>query len=129
VLLVLDDATGYEHVRPLLPGTGQSTALITSRQRLIALDDAAVISLDTLPRPDAATLLVRLSRRPELRIDDPVVTELAKLCGDLPLAIGMLARQLHHHPAWTPDSLAAELTAARSRLELMRTENASVAAA
>ena len=115
--------------RPLLPGTGQSTALITSRQRLTALDDATVISLDTLPRPDAATLLVRLSGRPGLRVDDPVVTELAGLCGGLPLALGMLARQLHHHPAWTPASLAAELAAARDRLDLMRTENVSVAAA
>jgi tetratricopeptide (TPR) repeat protein/transcriptional regulator with XRE-family HTH domain len=129
VLLVLDDATGYDHVRPLLPGTGQSTALITSRQRLTALDDATVISLDTLPRSDAATLVVRLSRRPGLHIDDPVVIELAGLCGDLPLAIGMLARQLHHHPAWSPASLAAELAAARDRLDLMSTENVSVAAA
>ena len=61
MLLVLDDAAGYDHVRPLLPGTGESTALITSRQRLTALDDATVISLDTLPSLDAATLLVRLS--------------------------------------------------------------------
>ena len=41
----------------------------------------------------------------------------------------MLARQLHHHPAWTPAGLAAELAAARDRLELMHAENLSVAAA
>ena len=41
----------------------------------------------------------------------------------------MLARQLHHHPAWTAAGLAAELAAARDRLELMRAENLSVAAA
>ena len=28
----------------------------------------------------------------------------------------MLARQLHHHPAWTPADLAADLAAARDRL-------------
>ena len=55
--------------------------------------------------------------------------ELARLCGDLPLAIGMLARQLHHHPVWTPAGLAAELASARDRLDLLRTENVSVAAA
>ena len=48
VLLVLDDAAGHEQVRPLLPGTAGSLVLITSRRRLTALDDAAVISLDTL---------------------------------------------------------------------------------
>jgi len=51
------------------------------------------------------------------------------LCGGLPLAIAILARQLHHHPAWTPAGLAAELAAARDRLDLMRAENVSVAAA
>ncbi len=129
VLLVLDDAAGYDHVRPLLPGTGESKALITSRQRLTALDDATVVSLDTLSRLDAAMLLVRLCCWPGLSVEDPVVTELARLCGDLPLAIGMLARQLHHHPVWTPAGLAAELAAARDRLDLLRTENVSVAAA
>jgi hypothetical protein len=29
------------------------------------------------------------------------VAEITRLCGYLPLAIGMVARQLHHHPAWT----------------------------
>ena len=41
----------------------------------------------------------------------------------------MLARQLRHHPAWTAQELAADLTAARSRLELMQAENLSAAAA
>ena len=41
----------------------------------------------------------------------------------------MLASQLRHHPAWTAADLAAELAAARDRLELMHAENLSVAAA
>ncbi len=57
------------------------------------------------------------------------MAELTRLCGYLPLAIGMVARQLHHHPAWTAAGRAAELAAARDRLELMATENLSVAAA
>ena len=47
---MLDDAAGHEQVRPLLPGTTGCLVLITSRRRLAALEDAAVISLDTLPR-------------------------------------------------------------------------------
>ncbi len=129
VLLVLDDAAGHDQVGPLLPGSGRSTALVTSRQRLTALDDAAVIDLDILPEDDAVGLLVRLSGRTGLHPGEPGVAEIARLCGCLPLAIGMLARQLHHHPAWTPAGLAAELAAARDRLDLMRSENVSVAAA
>jgi tetratricopeptide (TPR) repeat protein/transcriptional regulator with XRE-family HTH domain len=129
VLLVLDDATGHDQIRPLLPGTGGNAALVTSRQRLSALEDAAVIDLDTLPRRDAVSLLVRLSGRDELTAGDPAVADLASQCGDLPLAIGMAARQLHHHPARTPADLITDLTSARNRLDLMRTENVSVAAA
>jgi hypothetical protein len=48
---MLDDAAGHEQVRPLLAGTAGNSMLITSRRRLAALEDAAVISLDTpLPR-------------------------------------------------------------------------------
>ena len=129
VLLVLDDATGHEQVRPLLPGTAGSLVLITSRRRLTALEDASVISLDTLPPEEAADLMARLADRPDIEPGDGGIAEITRLCGYLPLAIGMLARQLHHHPAWTAASLAAELAAARDRLELMHAENLSVAAA
>jgi DNA-binding SARP family transcriptional activator len=129
ILLVLDDAAGHEQVRPLLPGTAGSLVLITSRRRLAGLEDAAVISLDTLAPDEAAALLARLAGRPSLGPGSAGVGEITRLCGYLPLAIGMLARQLHHHPAWTAADLAAELTAARDRLELMRAEDLSVAAA
>ena len=82
-----------------------------------------------MPAGQAAALLVRLAGRPGLRAGDPGVGELTRLCGYLPLAIGMVARQLHHHPAWSAAGRAAELAAAAGRLELMATENLSVAAA
>ena len=129
VLLVLDDATGHEQVRPLLPGSAGSLVLITSRRRLTALEDAAVISLDILSPEEAAELMTRLIGRPGIGPGDSGIAEITRLCGYLPLAIGMLARQLHHHPAWTPAGLAAELAVARDRLELMHAENLSVAAA
>ncbi len=129
LLLILDDAASSEQVRPLLPGAGGSLVLVTSRRHLSALEDATAISLDTLPAGEAAALLVRLAARPGLSPDDAAVGQITRLCGYLPLAIGMVGRQLHHHPAWTAAGLAAELAAARDRLELMATENLSVAAA
>jgi tetratricopeptide (TPR) repeat protein/transcriptional regulator with XRE-family HTH domain len=129
LLLVLDDAASSDQVRPLLPGAGGSLVLVTSRRHLSALDDAVAFSLDTLPADEAAALLVRLAGRGGLSRADPAVVEIARLCGFLPLAIGMVARQLHHHPAWSLAARAAELAAARDRLELMVTENLSVAAA
>ena len=129
VLLLLDDAVNSEQVRALLPGTGGNLVLVTSRQRLTALDDGKVISLDILSPGESVSLMLRLAARPELSHRDRSLTEIARLCGYLPLALGMLARQLHHHPAWTPADLAADLSAARDRLELMSAENLSVAAA
>jgi tetratricopeptide (TPR) repeat protein len=129
LLLLLDDAVGHEQVRPLLPGTAGSLVLVTSRRHLTALEDAQPVSLDTLAPEEAAGLLVRLGARPGLDPGDPAVAEITRLCGGLPLAVGMLARQLHHHPAWTAAEMAAEMAAVRDQLELMQAENLSVTAA
>ena len=129
ILLLLDDAVGHEQVRPLLPGTAGSLVLITSRRRLTALVDAAVVSLDVFPPDEAAALLVRLAGRAGLEAGDTAIREITRLGGHLPLAIGMLASQLRHHPAWTAASLASELADARDRLVMMHAENLSVATA
>lgn len=127
MLIVLDDAARSDQVRPLLPGTAGSLVLITSRRHLTALEDARAVSLDTLPPSDAAELFVRLARS-GLSPGDPAVAEITRLSGYLPVALGMLARQLHHHPGWTAADLAAELAATRHRLELMTNEDVSVTA-
>ena len=43
----------------MLPGTGASLVLVTSRRHLSALEDLAAISLDTLPLAEAAGLLAQ----------------------------------------------------------------------
>jgi tetratricopeptide (TPR) repeat protein/transcriptional regulator with XRE-family HTH domain len=129
LLLILDDAVGSEQIQPLLPGAGGSLVLVTSRRHLSALEDAIAVSLDTLPPEEAAGLLVRLAGRTRLMPGDPGVREITRLCGYLPLAIGLMARQLRHHPAWSAAGRAAELAAAVDRLELIAAENVSVAAA
>jgi tetratricopeptide (TPR) repeat protein len=128
ILLVLDDAAGHEQVVPLLPGTGGSLVLVTSRRHMTALVDARSISLEELSAEQAAELLARLAARPGIDPADPAIGKITELCGYLPLAIGMLARQLYHHRQWTIEELAADLAAATTRLELMRTEDLSVAA-
>ncbi len=128
-LIVLDDAVGHDQVRPLLPGTAGSLVLITSRRHLTALEDAQAISLDVLPPAEAAELMVKLGARPDVRAADPAVADITRMCGYLPLAVGMLARQLHHHRSWTVTGLATSLTEAQDRLGLMHAENLSVAAA
>ncbi len=129
LLLVLDDAVDSEQVRPLLPDAPGTLVLITSQRHLTALDDANAISLDALSPSDAADLLVKLAARPGLDASDAAIDEIGELCGYLPLALGMIARRLHHHPAWTAADMAADLAEARDRLALMHTEDLSVVAA
>ena len=128
LLLLLDDAAGHEQIRPLLPGTASNLVIITSRRRLIALEDTYSVSLDTLPPEEAARLFIQIAARPGLEPGDADVDQIAQLCGCLPLAVGMQARRLHHHPTWTAPDLAADLATAHDRLALMQTENLSVAA-
>ena len=130
ILLVLDDAAGHEQVRPLLPGTAGSLVLVTSRRRLTALEDAAVISLDTLPPDEAAELLARLAARPGIRPGD------ARGRGDhpavrVPAAGDRDARQpaapsprLDRRGSWPPS-----WPRPGTGWQLMHAENLSVAAA
>src|SRR5262249_60993914 len=86
-------------------------------------------SLAPLRGGRGAGLLMRRGGGSGLGTGDRGVAEIPRLGGYLPLAIGMVARQLRHHPAWTAAGRAADLAAAVDRLELMATENLSVAAA
>jgi hypothetical protein len=92
---------------------------VAGRKILLVLDDTAVITLDPMPPAEAATLLARLAARAGIGAAEPAVGDLARLGGYLPLAIGMLASQLRHHPAWTAADLAAVLAGARDRLAVM----------
>ena len=127
-LLLLDDARDSEQVRPLLPGGEAALVLVTSRQQLSILPDAANIFLEILRPAHAASLFVRLVRRPGLRADDARVADVVRLCGYLPLAITMIAGQLKQHRA---RELADLVTALRggSRLSRMASEGLSVAGA
>jgi tetratricopeptide (TPR) repeat protein len=106
ILLMLDNASSPAQIEPLLPGTPGSLVLLTSRSRFTTLAGAHAIPLDTLPPEESAELFIRLAARPVLDVAE--VAQIVRLCGYLPLAIAALARQLHHHPAWTAASLAAD---------------------
>ncbi|GAB2967366.1 ATP-binding protein [Saccharothrix stipae] len=135
VLLVLDDVASAEQVEHLLPPTGGCLALITSRRRLTSLDNAATLTLGTLPPHDGAALFARLSGRKDIAaVADggdaaASVGELVRLAGHLPLAISLLAGRLRHHPSWTVEDLVDDVRTARDRLGETRAENVAVATA
>jgi len=128
-LVILDDAVSSEQVRPLIPGASSSLVIVTSRRRLIDLEDSRAISLEALPVREAALLFVRLADRPDLEASAPEAEAIAQLCGCLPLTIGLQARRLHHHPTWTAADLADDLRAERGRLPLTQLETLPVSSA
>lgn len=129
VLLVLDDALDYEQVEPLLPASAKSAVLITCRHHMPGLFDARTVGLDTLKSQDSVNLLVRLADREDLTKADEHLRAIASLCGDLPLALAMVARQLHHHPAWSAAHVASDLRSAYNRLSIIEGRDSSVTAA
>ncbi len=117
VLLVLDDARDVEQIEPLLPATADCLALVTSRRRLIVLDDAVPLALDIFDPEPAAELFTTLAHRVAVDAEDrAAVARIVQMCGYLPLAITLLAGRLAHHPRWTIAELADEFGAATDRL-------------
>jgi tetratricopeptide (TPR) repeat protein/transcriptional regulator with XRE-family HTH domain len=114
-LIVLDNATGENQVRPLLPANPGCLVLITSRKRLKGLPDAHPVALDVLPEADATALLARIAGADRLSADDRAASEIVALCGRLPLALGMAGALLRHRPAWTAGHLVALLRDQRQR--------------
>ena len=117
VLIVLDDAPDARHIRPLLPGTGGSCVLVTSRDRLIDLEAGHRLDLDVLPDADARALLQRIvgARR---CLDEPeATTRVLDRCAGLPLAIRIAGARLLARPAWRLADLADRLERAESRLD------------
>ncbi|MBY8864003.1 tetratricopeptide repeat protein [Nocardia sp. CA2R105] len=130
VLLVLDDACDHRQIEPLLPASDGCVALVTSRRRLIALDDALPVPLDVLAHAPATKLFATLAHRtPDTDAERAAVTELVEGCGFLPLAIVLLARRLAHHPAWSITYLSSVFAAATDRLAELDVDHRAVRAA
>lgn len=130
ILLLLDDAVSSQQVRPLLPGSGDSCVLVTSRSLLQALNEAKqVIRLDVMPAGDAVKLFIELADRRELKASNSAVTDVVGLCDYLPTAVSLMAGQLSSHPSWTVTDLADAVTTAQNRLAAMQAENISLSAA
>jgi tetratricopeptide (TPR) repeat protein len=121
VLVLLDNASQPEQVRPLLPGNPGCVTVVTSRDALPGLaarDGAVHLDLDLLPLPEAVNLLRALVGA---RVDaEPNAADaLAELCARLPLALRIAAELAATQPDRPLAALAAELAEAGDRLELL----------
>ena len=116
-LVVLDDAAGEEQVRPLLPTTAGSRALVTSRRQLGALVGAARWSIPVLAADDAVALLAAVIGTERAAAEPEAAAAVAALCGNLPLAVCVAAARLSVHPEWTLGDFRRRLADEHSRLD------------
>lgn len=117
VLIILDDVAAASQVLPLLPGTGASALVITSRRRLTDLAGADSVTLDVLDAAEATELLRRVAGIDRVNGDAAAVAEVVDACGNLPLAIRIAASRLVQRPDLTVSDLARRLRDETHRLD------------
>ncbi|MEV6237500.1 BTAD domain-containing putative transcriptional regulator [Lentzea sp. NPDC051838] len=116
MLVVLDNARDVGQVRPLLPGGPGCLVLVTSRDRLgglIARDGARLLAVEVLREPEAVALLTQIVT------ETADMSELARLCAYLPLALRIAAANLVCHPQLTVAAHVAQLSGANRLGELV----------
>ena len=121
MLIVLDNASTVEQVRPLLPGAATCATIVTSRDSLaglVARDGATRLELDLLPLPDAVNLLRDLIG-PRADAHPRAAAELAVRCARLPLALRVAAELAAARGEVALADLVAELGDQRRRLDLL----------
>lgn len=121
LLIVLDNASSADQVRPLLPGTSTSFVLITSRDTLTGLaarEGAHRVQLDRMNADECLRLLRELLGA---RCDaEPVATrQLLRRCARLPLALRIAAERIRSHPQRRVSDLVAELTDEQHALDVL----------
>ncbi|MFI6638136.1 BTAD domain-containing putative transcriptional regulator [Streptomyces sp. NPDC050504] len=127
-VVVLDDVSGPEQLRLLLPGASPSLIIVTSRRGLAGLPGVKPLLLDVLPPADAVAMFRKLTG-PDRATRTQEVTKIVHLCGYLPLAIELAAGRLISRPSWTTAHLLHRLTRGPGRLREIHTGSREIARA
>ncbi|MGW2836624.1 helix-turn-helix domain-containing protein [Streptomyces sp. NPDC001493] len=115
-LVVLDNARDEGQVRPLLPATGRSLVLVTSRRPLTGLEDVERLALSEMTPPEAVELLRRILGEERADAETGAVARVAELCGHLPLALRVAGNWLTVRSGWSVDHLVRRLADEERRL-------------
>jgi tetratricopeptide (TPR) repeat protein len=100
-LVVLDNAADEDQVRPLLPQTRGSVALVTSRRHLEGLDTAVHLPVDVFSPAEAVEFLKHAVAGVEVGQSPDAAARIAARCGYLPLALGLVAGYIRSVRGWT----------------------------
>ncbi len=129
VLVLLDNASDPEQVRPLLPGDPGCLTIVTSRHDLaglVATHGARRVELDLLSAEHAIGLL-RLLVGERAAAEPDACAILAERCCRLPLALRVAAERAAAQPARPLSDLADELSDEHRRLDVLDAGDARAA--
>lgn len=121
VLIVLDNASTVEQVRPLLPGSPGCLVVVTGRDRhagLVAREGAHRLDLDVFTPLESQALLARILGASRVTAERDAAAELATLCAHLPLAMRIAAAHLDGRPHHSVAGYVADLRAGNRLAEL-----------
>lgn len=117
MLIVLDDAIDEEQVRWLLPGSSNCPVLITSRSRLAGLEGTSAVQIDVFSTEQALQLLSRILGDDRIHSEMSSALLLIKQCGNLALALRIVAARLAARPHWPLSKMVARLGDETQRLD------------
>ena len=115
MMVILDDASGEEQVRPLLAALPDAFVVVTARRALAGLDAARHLVLEMLQPKEAQQLLEEIVGA-RVQQDPEAALEIARLCGYLPLGLRVAGAALAARPHWTVPALAQRLRGETSGL-------------
>ncbi|GFJ95578.1 NB-ARC domain-containing protein [Phytohabitans rumicis] len=98
-LVVLDNAAEADQVRPLLADAPGCLTLVTSRRSLTDLIPATHVAVDVFTPDEALRLLFLAVPDVPVGSDPNAPARIARRCGYLPLALGLIAGHIREHPA------------------------------
>jgi DNA-binding SARP family transcriptional activator/Tfp pilus assembly protein PilF len=127
-LVVLDNAAHAAQVRPLLPGSPGCLVVVTSRNEmagLVAVEGAALVTLDVLGPAEAREMLARRLGADRVAAEPEAAEEIVRACACLPLALSIAVGRAAGRPKRPLTELAAELRDARGRLDALEADDAA----
>ncbi|MCQ8187579.1 AfsR/SARP family transcriptional regulator [Streptomyces rugosispiralis] len=126
MLVVLDDAHDAAQVRSLIPGSGGSRLIVTSRDHLADLEGAYTFTVSPLPEDASLELLGGVVGHQRVREEPYAARRIASVCAGLPLALRIAGVRCLAREQWSLDDMAERLTSSGRLLDELRVGDLTV---
>jgi tetratricopeptide (TPR) repeat protein len=129
-VLLLEDAISAAQVKTLLPTSGTSAVLVTTRHTLAGLltEGASVVAVEPLDPADAMDLMEQQVGTDRLAPERQSAESLLRLCAGLPVALCVAAALIMIRPRRSVADLVTELRDEHRRLDVLSVDDLSVRA-